>query len=93
MAKSYMIDRDGKPYIENVSYPVGGGLDKRCSYNKDALSAFYKCKNRIDGDEYLSKSGFKAIDETTWEKGDTRIHFDGLIDGLWGYMTTEYINE
>lgn len=95
MAKSYMVDRDGKPYIENESYPVGGGLDKRCSYNTEALCAFYNCKNREECAEYLKKNGFSCIHDddyfSIWEKGDTKVYYDGYADGMFGYMTTEYV--
>ena len=95
MAKSFMVDRYGKPYNEEVSYPCGGGLDKRCSYNKEALHAFYNCKHREDGDNYLKENGFSCIHDdeysSIWEKGDTKVYYDGYADGLFGYMTTEYV--
>ena len=95
MAKSFMVDRYGNPYNENESYPCGGGLDKRCSYNKEALHAFYDCKNREDGDNYLKENGFSCIHDddysSIWEKGDTKVYYDGYAISMFGYMTTEYV--
>lgn len=91
-----MIDREGQPYIEDESWPAGGGLDDRCSYNKECLEAY----NLMSPDEmgkYLREKGFRMIDEDsdseTWQKGDTRVYFDGYIDDSYGYMTTEYVNQ
>ena len=33
-----LIDKYGKPYIGGESFPCGGGLDKRCTYNGDTYS-------------------------------------------------------
>jgi hypothetical protein len=38
--KKKLIDRDGNPYIENESWPAGGGLDSRCSYNNECIKAY-----------------------------------------------------
>ena len=91
-----MIDRDGNPYIEDESWPAGGGLDSRCSYNNECIKAY----DLVDIDEmgkYLKKIGFRKIDEDSdsevWQKGDTRVYYDGIVGGSYGYMTTEYVNE
>jgi len=92
--KNYLIDRDGNPYIENESSPAGGGLDKRCDYNKEAVHAFdldvYDCA------DYLDENGFELVEGSgylmeVWEKGNTRIVLEDPIDGLYGYVHTEYI--
>ena len=93
---NYLIDKDGKPYEEGKSFPAGGGLDSRCTYNGDALYAFYSIKHTTEIDDYLKRRGFKIVtDEDNLEvlvKGDTKIVFE-LYDGLWGYLRTEYIGE
>ena len=44
---------------------------------------------------YLIGKGFKQIHKDNemeiWEKGDTRVIFDGYDDNQYGYMTTEYL--
>ena len=90
--KNYLIDRDGKPYIQDESWPAGGGLDRRCDYNKEALQAF-------DSEDYyriLEENGFELVYDSgycveAWEKGNTRVVFEDRIDGLWGYVHTEFV--
>ena len=94
--ENYLIDVNGKPYIKGISYPCGGGLDKRCSYNDIALECYYKKGNKEDISKYLKEKGFgNPIHDdnhiSIWEKGDTKIYFEEYIDGLYGYLTTEYI--
>jgi len=88
-----MVDRDGKPYIEDESWPAGGGLDDRCSYNKECLKAFDMMSPKRMAN-YLKKQGFTLLqrddDSEIWEKGDTRVYYDGYMDDSYGYMTTEY---
>ena len=89
---NYLVDENGKPYIQDKSWPAGGGLDKRCDYNEEALRAF----ESKDVDEYLEEQGFEYVDgcypyDACWEKGNTRIVFEDCIHGLWGYVHTEFI--
>ena len=92
--KNYLIDRDGKPYVEDESWPAGGGLDRRCDYNQDALKAFDL--DTFDCEDYLTKNGFELVEDSgylvqVWEKGNTRIVLEDPIDGLYGYVHTEFI--
>ena len=91
--ENYLIDESGNPYIQGVSWPAGGGLDKRCNYNKEALHAF---DSWDEYDDYLDENGFEIIVSDfpymeSWEKGNTRIVFESWIGGLWGYVHTEFI--
>ena len=91
--KNYFIDRNGNPYTRH-SMPAGGGLDKRCDFNKDALHAYYNVPS--SSDDYLEGNGFTLVHSAyphaeVWEKGNTRIVFESYIDGLWGYVHTEFI--
>ena len=95
---NYLIDQFGNPYVENESLPVGGGLDKRCDYNAEALHAY----NELLGDtaivDYLEGEGFEEIDTPSmdyavFEKGNTRIVFESYIGGMYGYVHTEYIKK
>jgi len=89
---AYMVDRDGKPYIEDESDPAGGGLDGRCDFNKEATRAF----DSKDHHRYLKRHGFELVENEypnmeAWEKGNTRVVLESFIDGLWGYVHTEFI--
>lgn len=91
---NYLVDGDGKPYVEDESWPAGGGLDRRCDYNQDALKAFDL--NTFDCEDYLTKNGFELLEDSgylvqVWEKGNTRIVLEDPIDGLYGYVHTEFI--
>ena len=91
---NYLVDRDGKPYIQDESWPAGGGLDRRCDYNKEALQAF----DSKDYDRILEENGFELVYDSgycveAWEKGNTKIVFEDRIDGLWGYVHTEFITK
>lgn len=93
---SYMIDKEGKPYVEGESFPCGGGLDKRCSHNDTALYCYYTIGDRYAIYEYLRNTGWDEpihSDDSMeiWEKDDTKIYFESYSDRLWGYMTTEYV--
>ena len=92
--KNYLVDGNGNPYIEDESDPAGGGLDKRCDYNAEALRA-YEDEHEMD-DEYLDDLGFELVVSEyphleIWEKGNTRIVLESRIDGMWGYVHTEFI--
>lgn len=94
--KNYLIDRDGNPYIEDESFPAGGGLDKRCDFNAEAVKAFDEMGSYCGISDYLEGEGFEEIDTPSmdlaiFEKGNTRIVFEGYIDHLYGYVHTEYI--
>ena len=97
--KNNLIDRDGNPYDEDTSLPVGGGLDKRCDYNADALYAYYTLKNDEKIFNYLEEKGFELyrfcgdFDYFEWVKGNTRIVFESYDKkaGQYGYMHTEFI--
>ena len=97
--ETFLVDAEGKPYIEDESFPAGGGLDKRCSYNKEALHCFNDLENEDAITEYLESEGFEMLDSPSmdyevWEKGDTRIVFE-VYDyraHLWAYVHTEFIN-
>jgi len=86
----------GNPYIENESFPAGGGLDKRCDYNEQALHAYDTLGNFCDIEDYLDKEGFECeVDDfpfmQKWSKGNTLIVFEDYMDGLWGYLYTDLI--
>ena len=95
----YLINQYGQPYDENNSLPAGGGLDKRCDYNADALYAF----NCIKGDDeivaYLTKRGFvpgvQGMDYVEWFKGNTKIVYEhyNRSQGLYCYMYTEFVKD
>ena len=93
---NYKIDKEGKPYIEGVSFPAGGGLDKRCSHNGIALYCHYNLKSREAIGEFLTLDGWKCThnedDLQIWKKGDTIIYFQNYSGNLFGYLTTEYSN-
>lgn len=88
-----MVDREGNPYIEDESWPAGGGLDDRCSFNKECVEAF-DLEDVEDMHNYLNKKGFKIVnqdsDSEIWQKGDTRVYYDGYQGDSYGYMRTEY---
>lgn len=89
------VDKYGKPYVEDESYPAGGGLDARCSYNKECVKAFERGSfDLMEG--YLKRKGFKELVsneyKSVWVKGDTKVVYEGYIDGMYGYMRTEYVN-
>jgi hypothetical protein len=89
------IDRDGKPYEPEVSFPAGGGLHKDCEFNADALYAYYIVKDRYSIGDYLLSKGFVEIihggDMEVWIKGNTKITYEGYGSGMWGYMCTDCI--
>lgn len=93
--ENYLIDREGKPYTEE-SWPAGGGLDKRCDYNDLALHCYYDKEDMESIHQCLKEEGFDDpihSDEgmEIWEKGNTRIVFECYVNGMWGYLHTEYI--
>ena len=62
--------------------------------NKECIEAFdMMTSEKISN--YLNGKGFKQIHKDNemeiWEKGDTRVIFDGYDDNQYGYMTTEYL--
>lgn len=94
----YRIDQYGEIYKPGESWPAGGGLDKRCDYNAEALFAFYTVKRYSDISDYLEERGFEeeetpSMDLAIFEKGDTRIVFESYVDGMYGYVHTEYIKK
>ena len=100
--ESYLIDMYGKPYIEDESWPAGGGLDKRCGDdNEIALLAYYLMSSREKVNRYLANKGFEIIsqddcrDEWCKCKGNTIIVLDGYEgtyeNGMYGYLHTEYL--
>lgn len=91
-----LIDKYGKPYIGGESFPAGGGLDKRCTYNGDALYCYYNLEDKRRIGEYLRGMGWGNPIHSDdcieiWEKGDTRICFDTYSGGQWGYVHTEFV--
>ena len=95
-----LMDAEGKEYKEDESFPAGGGLDRRCTYNGDALYCFYCLTKYTSICDYLVRTGwiqaYLNANMECWEKGDTRICFEILdcsdfYGGQWGYMHTEYI--
>lgn len=92
----YLVDENGEPYVADESFPAGGGLDCRCDFNAEALHAFNDVGDRYEIREYLDGLGFEEIDTPSndleiYEKGNTRIVLESYIDGMWGYIHTEYI--
>ena len=49
MEENFYIDHFGHPYDHESgdSWPAGGGLDKRCDYNAEALFCYYVLKTDI----------------------------------------------
>lgn len=94
----YLVDGAGNPYIEDESFPPGGGLDKRCRYNADALYALNVVKGKEEIYDYMKERNYRAhISEyrDTYEKGNTKIVFE-VYDNLsrrWAYVHTELIVE
>lgn len=93
-----LIDRYGNPYVADESFPAGGGLDKRCTHNGDALYCYYGLTKRPRIYEYLKSLGWDDPIHSDssleiWEKGDTKIYFEDYRDGTWGYLHTEYVGE
>ena len=91
-----MADRNGQDYIEDESWPAGGGLDDRCSYNKECVEAFDMASiGKME--KYLQKQGFTKVsedyDSEIWQKGNTRVYFDGNMHNSYGYMRTEYCGD
>lgn len=96
MRKNYRIDMYGNPYIEDESWPAGGGLDSRCDFNATALHAYDNVGDFFDIEAYLKKEGFECKADNfpfmqKWSKGNTRIVFEDYMDGLWGYMYTDLV--
>lgn len=97
-ANKYLVDGAGNPYIENESFPAGGGLDKRCRYNADALYAFNVVKGKEEIYDYMKERNYCAhLSEYhhIYEKGNTKIVF-GVYDDKskhWAYVHTELIGE
>ena len=99
MEENFYIDHFGHPYDHESgdSWPAGGGLDKRCAYNAEALFSYYVLKNRDAISEFLLGRGFEFIgggsDYECWQKGNTEIYFEGYDafndGGLYGYLHTE----
>lgn len=94
--ENYLVDRDGKHYNEDESWPAGGGLDSRCDYNDLALHCYYDREDMESIHKCLKEEGFDDpihSDEgmEIWEKGNTRIVFENYQGGMWGYLHTEYI--
>lgn len=96
------IDQYGNPYDHESgdSWPAGGGLDKRCDYNAEALYAYYVLKNQEAIAKFLKGRGFEwegGYDCAVWHKGNTDIYFecyDADNDGgLYGYLHTELAEE
>jgi len=92
---SRFVDRYGKPYISEESEPAGGGLDSRCSYNQEALHAYYELESYEKIKEYFEKEHFIPIDTDdinfqVWKKGDTLVTIESYIDGMYGYLYTTY---
>ena len=94
-----LIDLYGKPYIQDESWPAGGGLDKRCDFNGDALHSFYTLKSRYDIFDYLTAVGFVLKEAMTdyecWEKGNTQIVLE-VYDwdaGMWAYVSTSFLDK
>ena len=93
------IDQYGNPYDSESgdSWPAGGGLHKDCDYNADALYAYYTVKNRDDIYDYLQKRGFRFVSGSAhcdvFTKGNTEIWYESYVDGMWGYMHTELVEE
>lgn len=90
-----LIDKNGDPYLEDDSFPAGGGLDKRCDYNGDALYCYYQLRNRDTITNYLKAQGWGDpihSDEhiEIWEKGNTKIYFEEY-DFQWAYVHTEFV--
>lgn len=91
------IDQYGNPYIEDESFPVGGGLHRDCEFNADALYAFYMVHSRDKITAYLTSKGFTPFtleeDYEEWEKGNTLVTYEAYdhLAGQWGYMHTELI--
>ena len=75
-------------------YNNDDNIDNRCSYNNQCIEAFGMMTSERIGN-YLNAKGFKQIHKDKemeiWEKGDTRVIFDGNVDNQYGYMTTEYL--
>lgn len=92
-----LIDYEGKPYIEDESFPAGGGLDKRCHGNGDALYSFYTLKDRYAIFDYLKATGWElssaGSDIEVWVRGNTRITFEvyDWAATLWAYVYTEFL--
>ena len=93
------IDQYGNPYIEDESFPAGGGLHRDCEFNADALYAFYVPHSRDKITAYLTSKGFTPFtqgeDYEEWEKGNTLVTYETYDHsaGQWGYMRTELIRE
>lgn len=94
---NYYIDEKGNPYTDE-SWPAGGGLDRRCDFNGDALHCFYKLADFESIEHWLESRGFDLVKDDfpykqTWTKGNTEIVFEDYIDGLYGYVHTEFITK
>lgn len=97
------IDREGFPYDSEGEHcwPAGGGLDKRCDYNADALYAYYVAKSSTAIWDYLNARGFEFLgdngDAEWWCKGNTFVYFEGYSggcrNGMYGYMHTELLED
>ena len=91
------IDQYGEPYDfeGGDSWPAGGGLHKDCDYNADALYAYYAVKDRDKIAAYLTAKGFTPLTQTDdyeeWLKGNTQVIYESYVDGMWGYMHTEFV--
>lgn len=95
-ANKYLVDGAGNPYIENESFPPGGGLDKRCRYNADALYAFNVVKDRDKIYDYMKERNYHAcisLYHHFYEKGNTKIVFEVYDEKAkhWAYVHTELI--
>ena len=93
---NYKIDKFGNPYVEGESFPCGGGLDKRCTYNEVALYCYYILEDKVSIYEFLKKKGWDNPIHSDnsieiWENGDTKIYFEDYSGKQWGYLYTEYV--
>lgn len=91
-----LIDKFGNPFVEGISFPVGNGLDSRCSQNGMALYCYYTLEDKESIHKFLKANGWDdpihADDSIEiWEKGDTKIYFEDWGGTQWGYLSTEYV--
>ncbi len=91
------VDENGKPYIFGESRPAGGGLDMRCSFNKEVSDAFNKwsCIDDIIDELYDDFDWSIEVSEPqnncfVLHKKDTIAHLECNDSGDAMYVYTEF---
>lgn len=88
------VDWEGKPYKAGHSWPEGGGLDSRCSHNREAYDAFEENLGWTALCDALENQGWWLVSYSrrtmSMRRDDTLVFFEGSL-GEAAYMHTVYV--